>query len=279
VSDLSLQPILALLGDPVSGNPSQYMFEKAFNHHDLDWRYLTLEVTAENLGDAVHGMKVLGFRGGNCADPHKEKIIEHLDCTTEMASMLNVVNVVFRKDNQLVGENTEGKAVLRALGELTNPTEKNVVIIGAGRVAVAVAVELAKAGTAKITVVDRNNRKIESLVELLESNFDIAVSSDNLETKYQIPDDSDVVVQTMQLEDDTTLPLGLGSLDGQTVVLDLMLGPLRTWLLRQAEQRGCKVINGLEIYLRQAAINFQLWTDVEPNLAVMREAVEEYLEL
>ena len=279
MSDLSLQPILALLGDPVSGNPSQYMFEKAFNHHDLDWRYLTLEVTAENLGDAVHGMKVLGFRGGNCADPHKEKIIEHLDCTTEMASMLNVVNVVFRKDNQLVGENTEGKAVLRALGELTNPTEKNVVIIGAGRVAVAVAVELAKAGTAKITVVDRNNRKIESLVELLESNFDIAVSSDNLETKYQIPDDSDVVVQTMQLEDDTTLPLGLGSLDGQTVVLDLMLGPLRTWLLRQAEQRGCKVINGLEIYLRQAAINFQLWTDVEPNLAVMREAVEEYLEL
>ena len=58
-----MPPILALLAQPVSGNPTQYMIEKAFAHHDLDWRYLSFEVGAEDLGYAIRGLKALGFAG------------------------------------------------------------------------------------------------------------------------------------------------------------------------------------------------------------------------
>ncbi|MGH9413005.1 MAG: hypothetical protein ACRD0Y_04620, partial [Terriglobales bacterium] len=53
----SLQEICALLGQPVAGNPTQYMMEKAFAHHGLEWRYLTLEVAPDDLPDAVRGMR------------------------------------------------------------------------------------------------------------------------------------------------------------------------------------------------------------------------------
>ena len=75
----SIQPMLALLACPAAGSPRQYMIEKAFARHDLDWRYLTFEVSPENLLDAVKGLKVLGFRGGHCDPPHKEPIIAMLD--------------------------------------------------------------------------------------------------------------------------------------------------------------------------------------------------------
>ena len=64
----SVPSILAMLAQPVGGNPTQYMIEKVFAHHDLDWRYLTFEVGPDSLGDAVRGLKVLGFCGGHCDD-------------------------------------------------------------------------------------------------------------------------------------------------------------------------------------------------------------------
>ena len=52
------------------------MVEKAFAHHGLEWRYLTLEVAPEDLGDAIRGMRAMGFRGGNITKPHKVAVIE-----------------------------------------------------------------------------------------------------------------------------------------------------------------------------------------------------------
>ena len=59
------QPILALVGNPVAGNPTQYMMEKAFAQHGLDCRFLTLEVAPDDLGDAVRGMRRWASWGGS----------------------------------------------------------------------------------------------------------------------------------------------------------------------------------------------------------------------
>ncbi len=69
MSSPAVQPLLCLLAYPVGGNPTQYLVERVFAHHDLDWRYLTFEVRPEDLGDAVRGLRALGFRGGHCAGP------------------------------------------------------------------------------------------------------------------------------------------------------------------------------------------------------------------
>ena len=62
------QELVAVFGKPIAENPTQYMIEKAFAHHGLDWRYLSLEVEPEDLADAVTGMRAMNFRGGNLYD-------------------------------------------------------------------------------------------------------------------------------------------------------------------------------------------------------------------
>jgi shikimate dehydrogenase len=143
------------------------MIEKALDRCGLDWRYVTLDVAPEDLGDAVRGMRAMGFAGGNCAEPHKQAVIPHLDRTTELAGTAGVVNLISRDENGLVGDNTEGKALLESLRPHIDPVEKRFVLLGAGRVARAIGLELAGAGAAEILVVDRTEPRAEELAALL----------------------------------------------------------------------------------------------------------------
>ena len=282
VSNSSLQPILALLGWPAAGNPTQYMTEKAFAHHELDWRYLTLEVAPDDLGDAVRGLRALGFCGGNCAQPHKRSILPHLDRTTQTAGLVGVVNLIVRDEDELIGENTEGKALVESLARQTNPTEKRIVLLGAGRMARAVAVELALAGAAEITVVNRTEDHAAELAELIGGNLDTPCSAVVWDGEYSVPPETDVLIHaTSIVQDDPrrTASLEPDSLSPQMTVVDATIDPPGTWLLDEARRRGCTTIDGVEVFVRQAAINFQRWTGVDPEQTVLREAVEEFLEL
>ena len=141
-----LQEIVALLGYPVAGNPTQYMVERALSRIGLDWRYLTLEVAPENLADAVRGMRAMGFRGGNFTMPHKVAVLPLLDELTEAARLMGAVNCWWRHDDRLLGDNTDGKGFLQSLRGRVDPAGRRFAILGAGGAARAIAVELALAG-------------------------------------------------------------------------------------------------------------------------------------
>jgi len=282
VSDLSLQPILALLGQPVAGNPTQYMAEKAFAHHELDWRYLTLEVAPEDLGDAVRGIRAMGFTGGNCTEPHKQTVIAHLDRTGQTARLAGVANVVLRQQAELVGENTEGKALVESLGKRSDPAGKRIVLFGAGRIARAVAVELALADVAEIIVVDRTEAHAHALVELVAEEFELPASAVIWDGRYSVSPETDVVINATSIgchDPEASLPLELESLASRMIVADVTPDPPHTWLIRQAAQRGCPTLDGLEVFVEQTAINLRLWTGVDADRDVLREAAEEFLGL
>lgn len=278
----SVQPILVLLGQPVAGNPTQFMMERAFARHELDWRFVSLEVAPEDLADAVRGMRAMGFFGGNCTDPHKQAIIPLLDRTTEAVQRIGAANCIFREEQALVGENTEGRAFLDALRRRTDPAGKRVVLLGAGRLARAIAVELAQAQAAEIVVVNRTVQRGQELVELLSGPMGATASFALWDDDYLLPTQADVLVGATPADPDALdepLPIDLGQLSAETVVADVTYNPARTWLVREASRRGAKTMDGLEVFLEQAAINFRLWTGVDPDPTVMREAVEEFLEL
>ena len=88
------QELTSLFGKPVKENPTQVMIEAAYRHHNLDWRYLTIEVDPEDLGDAVLGMRAMGFKGGNCTIPHKVEVISYLDRLGESAALIGAVNCI-----------------------------------------------------------------------------------------------------------------------------------------------------------------------------------------
>jgi shikimate dehydrogenase len=265
-----------------AGNPSQYMFEKAFERHELDWRYLTLEINPEDLGDAVRGMRVMGYRGGNCTEPFKRAISEHLDRLGKVAELVGVVNCVWRDEDQFVGENTEGAALLEAVRRRIDPAGRRCVLLGAGRMGRAIAVELALAGVEEIVVVNRSEASGRELVDLLGERLEAAASLVVWDEEYRLPAETGLLVHATPLgsaDPDAPLPINLDELTAETLVVDVSIDPPDPWLLHEAVEREARVLDGLEIFIEQALINFKLWTGVDADAAVIRDAVEEFLEL
>lgn len=276
----SLQEITFLFGQPVAGNPTQFMMERAFAAAGLDWRYLTLEIPPERLGDAVLGARAMGFRGGNVTMPHKVTVIEFLDELTEAAGLMQAVNCIKNHEGRLTGENTDGKGFLQSLRTLADPAGKKVAVLGAGGAARAIAVELALAGAAEITVVNRTADRGRQLADLLRDKT--ATSANLVESTgdFAVPAEAEVLINATSLglfDRDARVPVKLDSLRPGLVVADVIFNPTDTRLLREARDHGCATLDGLGMLVNQAAIAFQLWTGMEPDAALMREALEEFL--
>ena len=273
------QELTAAFGQPISENPTQVMVEAAYRHHDLDWRYLTIEVAPDGLEDAVKGAKAMGFQGFNCTIPHKIKVIEYLDGLGESASLMGAVNCVVRKDGQWIGENTDGKGFVESLRELTDPSGKNVVIFGAGGAARAIGVEVALAGASKITIVNRTVERGEELTKLLDEKLPVEADFVPWDGVYAAPDGTDVLINATSIglfpDVDARLALDTDTLREGMVVADVIPNPPATNLVRDARAKGCKVIDGLGMLVNQGVIGIRHWTGVDPDPAVMRAALEE----
>jgi len=152
---------------PAAENPTVAMMEAAYRHHGLDIRYINCEVSPGRLADAVRGARAMGWIGFNCSIPHKVAVIEHLDGLGDSATVIGAVNCAVRRGEKFIGENTDGKGFLRSLQQVVDPAGRQVVMFGAGGAARAIGVELALAGAARITVVNRGESRGRTLVDLL----------------------------------------------------------------------------------------------------------------
>jgi shikimate dehydrogenase len=282
VSHPAIQEIVAVFGQPVAGNPTQYMMEKAFAQVGLDWRYLTLEVAPQHLADAIRGMRAMGFRGCNLTIPHKVEVIQYLNRTSEAATLMGAVNCVNRIGDELVGENTDGKGFVQSLKELTDPAGKNVVILGAGGAARAIAVEVGLAGAAQITIVNRNEARGQELAELIGGKVHVASRFVKWEGDYEVPPETEVLINATSIglgDGEARVPLAVQTLEPDMVVADVIFNPPETRLLRDAQERGCQTLDGLGMLVNQAVIGFKIWTGQDASADVMRDALEEFLGL
>ena len=282
VADSPLQQIVCCMGQPVAGNPTQYMMEKAFAAANLDWRYLTLEVSPDNLADALRGMRSMGFQGGNFTIPHKVAVIEHLDGFSQAAELMGAVNCVNRDGDKLIGENTDGKGFVQSLREATDPAGKKVVVLGAGGAARAIAVEVGLSGAAEITIVNRTPDRGNELSNLLSSRVNVQSNFVQWQGNYDVDDSAEIVINATSIglgDDEAVVPVNFDTLLPNMVVADVIFNPPRTHLIRTAEETGCTTLDGLGMLVNQAVVGFKIWTEVDPDASVMREALEEYLEL
>ena len=273
------QELTGCFGQPVSENPTQAMIEAAYRHHSLDWRYLTIEVAPDGLAAAVAGARAMGFVGFNCTIPHKVAVIEHLDGLGESASVMGAVNCVVRRDDRLMGENTDGKGFVESLRTLTDPTDRNVVIFGAGGAARAISVEVALAGATGITIVNRSEDRGTELVELLREKVRVAAQFVRWEGDYSIPDGTDVVINATSIglfpDVDARINVDVSGLKAGMVAADVIPNPPETRFVRDARASGCKVIDGLGMLVNQGVIGVEYWSGISPDPDVMRKALED----
>jgi shikimate dehydrogenase len=262
---------------PAAENPTVAMVEAAYRHHGIDARYVNCEVAPDALGDAVRGARAMGWAGFNCSIPHKVAVIEHLDGLGDSAAVIGAVNCAVRRDGRYVGENTDGAGFLEALRQVADPAGRTLVVLGAGGAARAIAVEAALAGAAAITIVNRDRRRGAELVAVLRKATPTRAELVVWDGPYRVPADADILVNATSVglfpDVDARLDLDPDGLRPGMVVADVIPNPPRTRLIREAEARGCVVLDGLGMLVNQGAIAIRHWTGIDPDPAVMRQTL------
>ena len=271
--------LVGCFSTPCAENPTVAMIEAAFAHHGLDWRYINAEVQPDGLAAAVAGARAMGWRGFNLSIPHKVAVIEHLDGLGESAEIIGAVNCVVRRDDRLVGENTDGKGFLQSLTERIDPKGKRLILLGAGGAARAIGVEVALAGASHVTVVNRSEGRGRGLVDLLNAQTPATAELVPWDGDYAVPDSADIVVNATSIglfpDVDARVPIDPNTIREGMVVADVIPNPPRTQLVRDAEARGAIAIDGLGMLVNQGVIGLSYWTGIDVDAGVMRAKLEE----
>jgi shikimate dehydrogenase len=277
--------ICGLIGDPVEHTMSPVMHNAAFKKLGLDYIYLPFRVKPEALAEAVVGLRALNVRGFNVTIPHKVSVIPLLDSLDPLAEKIGAVNTVVNNNGELRGYNTDAEGSLRALlGRGVEPRDKNVVILGAGGAARAIAYILAGRG-AHLTIL---NRKLE-----LDWAGDIAeFIRDDLGREVRVMElvprklaaalaGAGILVNATSVGMSPAggkSPVPARLLHRRLVVFDIVYNPLLTRLLREARAAGARVIGGIDMLAWQGALAFEKWTGRAAPLSLMRREAVKMLE-
>ncbi|MBO9394698.1 shikimate dehydrogenase [Caldilinea sp.] len=272
--------IVGVFGFPVAENPTGVMQNAAFQALGLNWLYLNFEVEAEHLGNAVLGMRAMNnFRGVNLTIPHKVAVLQYLDEIAPSAQVIGAVNTVRREGDRLIGENTDGKGFMRALGDDADidAAGTHAVVLGAGGAARAIAVELALAGARHITIVNRSRERGETLVRLLAEKTPAQAAFVPWQGTYRVPEGTDLLINATSIglfpSVEDAPDIDYDSITPGMIVCDVIPNPPNTPFLRRAAERGAITLDGLGMLVYQGAIAFKMWTGQEPSVEVMRRAL------
>jgi shikimate dehydrogenase len=274
--------ICAVIGNPVAHSMSPAIHNRAFAELGLDYVYVAFRV--EDVAGAVAGMRALdNFRGMSVTIPHKVSIIEHLDDVADVDRQIGSVNTVVNDGGRLKGFGSDGPGALQALGDAgVGVAGKAVTILGSGGAARAIAFTLAAAKPAALVLLGIIEPELQALTRDLVSKTGVPVSGALLDAKTLAARlaDSQVLIHCTPVgmhpkTGESAVPKAL--LHRDLAVMDIVYNPLKTQLLADAEDRGLKTISGVEMFVNQAVIQFELWTGRTAPRAVMRAVVLDHL--
>ncbi|KXV00667.1 shikimate dehydrogenase [Gluconobacter potus] len=263
---------------PCDDNPTVAMIEAAYRHHDIDARYINCDVKADGLKDAVAGARAMEWVGFNCSLPHKVAVIEHLDELAASARIIGAVNCVSIRDGRLIGDNTDGKGFLASLKQVADPSGKKVLLLGAGGAARAIAVELGLASAAHIRVMNRDPKKAETIAALVQDNTSAKADVQAWDGEASVPEDVDILINATSIglgDAEAMAPLKIETLRKGLIVADVIPNPPRTRLLREAENRGCTVLDGLGMLVNQGVIGVEHWLGRTLDAGVMEQTLKD----
>lgn len=253
--------LYCVFGNPVRHSKGPLIHNEAFKDKSINAVYLAFEV--QDAAKAVQAVRTLDIQGASVTIPFKESIMAHIDWIDPLARAIGAVNTIVNEDGVLKGYNTDCLAAVVPLVPL-GISGKTVCIVGAGGAARAVAHGIA-AENGDIIITNRTEEKGQALAETVNARFIPA----NEMAKIQ----ADVVINTTSIgmtpkADQISFPPE--ALTSEMVVMDVVYTPLRTRLLDAAEQKGCTTIDGLSMFIAQAAAQFELWTGITPDTDLMR---------
>jgi len=275
--------VYALIGNPVSHSMSPAIHNAAFMALNLDCIYVAFQV--EDVKNALAGMRALdNFRGMSVTIPHKIEVMQYVDEIPDVDRHIGSINTVVKEDGKLIGFGTDGPGALKAIGVAgVEPAGKNVLMLGAGGAARAIAFTLAQKGRiGKLVLLDINEEFLSQLTGDLQSGTDAVIvpGALNPAAVEEHMAAADLIINCtpvgMHPKVDATLVPDHLFRPGQ-VVFDVVYNPLETKLLCQAKAKGLKVIPGVEMFINQAILQFERFAGTDAPEELMRSVVMEQL--
>jgi shikimate dehydrogenase len=264
--------LCATLGMPNRNSRSPVMHNAGFAHLGIPYVYLAFEPRREGLAAVFAGMRALDIRGFSVTKPYKQEVMSLLDELDVTARTIGAVNTVFNDAGRLVGYNSDWVGAADAIEEVAFLKGKRVVLLGAGGAARAVAYACRERG-ASVRVYNRTISTAAALAK--DFGLDGAGSLKDAETVK----DWDVLINTTSVgmaEAGDASPID-GSFferrSGAGVVLDAVIVPKDTPLLRDAASYGHKIVYGARMTVLQGCFQFKLFTGHDAPVEVMMEAL------
>ena len=273
--------VYAVIGDPIGHSLSPPVHNAAFRALGQNKVMVPILMPAERLKASLAEVEPLGIKGFSITIPHKQAVIPLLNQADGAVERTGACNTMIVKEDGLkVGYNADYRAALESLeaayggtleGGLSPLANKQVLIIGAGGVARPIGFGLIRRG-AGVTICNRTDERATKLAEEIgcrTANWGMRAS--------MIPD---VVINCTPVGmhphvDDTPMPPA-GFRPGM-VVMDTVYHPENTMFLKLARERECRTVSGVDMFIRQAAIQSQLYTGLEPPIELMRDVVRRKL--
>ena len=255
----------AVLGWPIGQSLSPLIHNHWMAIHGIDASYEAIAVEPDNLADLITGLPDKGFVGCNVTVPHKETVMAALDKVAPMALSIGAVNTVVIKDGVKTGFNTDIGGFKKQLDDSASnwPTYKPPLIIGAGGAARAAVAAFLSTEVPFIMITNRTQAKAEKIATEIGRGRVAVVEWENRHTAVA---GAGVIANTTTLgmTDQPALDLKLDLAASDTVVYDIVFKPLETALLKAANAKGLKTVDGLGMLVYQAAAAFKLWFGVDP---------------
>jgi shikimate dehydrogenase len=288
---------IGLIGYPLKHSISPYFQQAALDYHHLDIRYEAWETRPDKLRDVVRNLREPQNVGANVTVPYKEIVLPLLDEIDELARAIGAVNTIIKKDDELVGFNTDAYGFAEALEKEGHFVcgGKRVVLLGAGGVARAVGFVLVQRKVASLAITARIFERASALAQSLVRHVNQA-APDQMAWKPSVEafqwqnlgsaktlENCNLIVHctTMGMKDspqEGLSPLSFEVIPKNVLVYDVVYNPWMTPLLKLAEKAGANILGGLPMLVYQGAASFKLWTGKEAPVDIMFHRAKETLQ-
>jgi shikimate dehydrogenase len=279
-------PSLAVLGFPVQHSLSPPMHNAALAAMDGrfgDWQYYALEIPVEEMAAALPLLHSRGFYGLNLTIPHKVDVIPMLEEVDPPAARMGAVNTLVRTESGYRGFNTDGYGIRKAIAEKLNRSLEgaDILLLGAGGAARAIAVECLQSGCQRLTLANRNIDRMEMLSARLAEipdfcsrvrHFPLASLPEDWEGSLII-----INATSLGLKAEDPAPLALQNMPGSSVVYDTTYGSINQ-LRKESQLCGIPYADGLSMLVWQGVRSLEIWSGETVPQPVMAKAARQALE-
>ena len=278
---------LAIIGYPLSHSLSKVIHETALKNCGFEGSYDILPTEPENLVHRIKRLKVEGYNGFNVTIPHKVPITLFLSKFDTNADLIGSVNTVkITEDKNLEGSNTDIYGFVKPIPDdvKENIRGRNAVVLGTGGAARAICAGLVSLGVSTITFYSRNVIDSHGHVEILRQKFPKVKIELKPYTLLDTLKGQKILVNTTPVGMKNFLE-GVSPVDFQVIktmdddafIYDIVYNPIKTRLIKHAQDCNIRYVGGLDMLVYQAQKAFEIWTGVTPDTAAMKIAALESL--